>query len=87
MKRRSAKIQVDLQGEQGNAFALMGILSNILQTYEGRPKPEISLILEEMMKGDYKHLVDTFEREVGDYCDIYGYHDIFEEEEIPNPPF
>jgi hypothetical protein len=85
--RRPSKIQLDLQGPEGNAFALMGKLTAILDR-EGRDKKEIDALIQKMMSKDYKNLVMIFEREVGEYVDIYGYSDVFgQEEEIPNPPF
>ena len=59
----SGKKRIDLQGPEGNAFALMGITSNILKQLGKDPKP----ILDEMMSGDYEKLLHVMDREVGDF--------------------
>jgi hypothetical protein len=70
-KGRPGKIVVDLTGPDGNAFALMGIMKNILLNC-CYTREEINNIQEEMVAGNYEQLVEIFEREVGEYVDIYG---------------
>ena len=60
-KQKSDKIVIDLTGPDGNAFALMG--------YANRFAKQLGLngkeITNEMMQGDYEHLVETFDKYFG----------------------
>lgn len=59
-------IVVDLTGPEGNAFVLMG--------YARRWAKDLSkdgnAIVNEMMEGDYDHLVDVLDREFGEYVTL-----------------
>jgi len=58
-------IVIDLTGPEGNAFYLMGIVRN---TFNRSGAPELgNSIVEEMMKGDYEHLLKTFDLYLGDH--------------------
>lgn len=61
------KIQIDLNGSDGNAFVLMGIARNLCDQL-GWDKTEI---IKEMTAGDYEDLVYTFDSKFGDFVDIY----------------
>ena len=52
---------IDIRGPQGNAFALMGTAKSLARQL-GYDKDEIDEIVNEMMQGDYEHLLDTFEK-------------------------
>lgn len=52
---------IDLTGPQGNAFVLMGIARDTAKQMEMDPKP----IIEDMMTGDYEHLLEVFEKHFG----------------------
>jgi len=50
--------EIDIRGPQGNAFALMGTAKSLAKQL-GYDADEI---VNEMMQGDYEHLLDTFEK-------------------------
>jgi len=54
-------IVIDLTGPDGNAFALIG-LANRLAKQLGFKSPA-----DEMMQGDYEHLLEVFDKNFGDY--------------------
>jgi hypothetical protein len=60
-KHQSEPIVIDLTGPDGNAFALMG-LANKLSKQLGFKSP-----VDEMMKGDYEHLLEVFDKNFGDF--------------------
>jgi hypothetical protein len=84
---RPRKIEIDLTGPDGNAFVLIGIARKLykqlhkhekedaLEMLEGMgAKATVSaedLLIKEMMDGDYEHLLEVFEREFGDYVDLF----------------
>jgi hypothetical protein len=57
------KQEIDLSGSDGNAFALLGYAETFAEQlgYDG------PAIQEDMMSGDYKHLLDIFEKHFGDF--------------------
>ena len=59
---------IDLSGPQGNAYYLMGL---VIKTFRQSGAPELGeSIVEEMKKGDYEHLVKTFDLYLGEHFDI-----------------
>ena len=56
-------IVIDLTGPEGNAFVLLG--------YAKRYAKQLGLdgkaIQNEMMQGDYEHLLEVFDKNFGDY--------------------
>jgi hypothetical protein len=67
-KRKNEKPLIDLSGPQGNAFYLMGV---VLNTFRRSGAPELGeSIVDEMQKGDYEHLLKTFDLYLGDHFDI-----------------
>ena len=52
------EIEVELTGQDGNAFAIMGAVSKGLRK-GGVSKEEIDQCMNEMMSGDYNHLLRT----------------------------
>ena len=51
-------IVIDLTGPDGNAFVLLGKATNLAKQLNFDEKK----ITDEMMKGDYEYLVETFDR-------------------------
>jgi len=69
----NAKNTIDLRGEGGNAFAIMGSardLSRQLNRAAGEQVKDPTAIIDEMMSGDYENLIAVFDREFGDYVDL-----------------
>ena len=62
-KQPDREIVIDLTGPDGNAFVLMGMAKNFARQLGKDGKA----ITEEMMAGDYEHLLSVFDREFGDY--------------------
>lgn len=60
-------LEIDLTGPDGNAFVLMGYASNLAKQL----KKDEDAIRKDMQSGDYKHLVEVFDREFGDYVTLY----------------
>ena len=56
-------IVIDLTGPDGNAFVLMGKAKNLAKQL----KFDSNKIINEMMSGDYEHLIQVFDRYFGDY--------------------
>ena len=52
------EVEVELTGEDGNAFNIMGKVCKALRDY-GCPSGEIEQYLSEAMAGDYDHLLQT----------------------------
>lgn len=62
------KPQIDLDGEQGNAYYLLGVVK---KTFRQSGAPELGeSICKEMMDGNYEHLVKTFDMYLGDHFEI-----------------
>ena len=59
---------IDLQGPQGNAFALMAYADDFLRQM-GR-RDEFRAMRTDMMSGDYDNLIRIFEENFGDYVDL-----------------
>ena len=64
------KVQIDLRGQEGNAFALIAIAESIGKQLKV-PQEEREAIRNEMMSSGYEHLVAILEKNYGDYIDIY----------------
>ena len=60
-QQQTGPIIVDLTGPDGNAYALMG-LANKLAKQLGFKSP-----VDEMMQGDYEHLLEVFDKNFGDF--------------------
>ena len=59
--------QIDLNGPQGNAFALLGMA----QQWAKDLGKDAKTITDEMTSGDYENLVQVFKREFGNVCEVY----------------
>jgi hypothetical protein len=66
-KQKHRTIEIDLTGEQGNAFYLLGVADN-LASQLGLINEQI---LTEMKSGDYEHLVATFDKYFGHVVTLY----------------
>ncbi len=60
-KKAPKELVIDLTGPDGNAFVLMGTAVNLAKQLGKDGKA----IREEMMAGDYEHLLSVFDREFG----------------------
>ena len=58
---------IDLAGPEGNAFCLMAYAKK----YAGALDLDAKAILAEMMSGDYENLLAVFEKNFGEYVDLY----------------
>ena len=68
-KPKKFKPQIDLSGPQGNAFYLMAVVD---KTFRQSGAPNLGKsIVEEMKKGDYEHLVETFDKHFGHFVTLY----------------
>ena len=60
---------IDLTGPDGNAFALMGYAKQWAKQCD-YTEEHIDAMLEDMMSGDYEHLLDVIDQQFGDYVDF-----------------
>ena len=65
-QERQGPIIIDLTGPDGNAFALMGIAKNFGRQL-GWSQDKCQDLVNEMMDGDYEHLIQVFDREFGNF--------------------
>ena len=63
-QEREGPIVIDLTGPDGNAYALMSIATNLGRQLEW-DRVRIQELMNEMMDGDYEHLIQVFDREFG----------------------
>ena len=63
-KPRSAPIEVDLTGPEGNAFNLLALAENLCRQL-GYDEDHKERIIREMQLYDYECLLETFDREFG----------------------
>lgn len=61
---------VDLDGDQGNVFYLMGKASQLIRDKE--PNLDKSQILADMRSHDYEHALEVFTKHFGKYCTLVG---------------
>lgn len=66
-KKQSLGIEIDLTGPNGNAFFLIGTAGKLAKQL-GLDANDIRT---EMMKGDYEHLVNTFDKHFGHFVTLY----------------
>ncbi len=65
--KKETGIEIDLTGPDGNAFVLIGTASKLAKQLGLDGKA----IQAEMMKGDYEHLVATFDKHFGHFVTLY----------------
>ena len=63
------EIVIDLDGPDGNAFALMGYAQRFAKQLH-YTKEEISSLMERMQEGDYENLLNVFDFEFGDFITL-----------------
>ena len=62
---KKEKIVIDLTGPEGNAFYLLEVVK---RTFARSGAPDLGEeICKEMRKGDYEHLIKTFDLYLGDH--------------------
>jgi hypothetical protein len=66
-EKPGGKIEIDLTGPEGNAFVLMGYVQRWCKPMGIDSKP----ILDDMMSGDYEHLLSVMEKHFGDFVIMY----------------
>ena len=66
-KEQKSGIEIDLTGPDGNAFVLIGKAGSLAKQLWLDSKVNQS----EMMKGDYEHLVNTFDKHFGNFVTLY----------------
>ena len=59
--------EIDLTGPDGNAFALLGYAKKYAKQLEIDSQP----ILDDMMSGNYEHLLEVFEENFGSFVTLY----------------
>ena len=69
---------IDLQGSQGNAFALMDIADDFLRQMKRRD--EFNAMRTEMMSGDYNNLLRVFKSKFGDLVTFANAPEEYDEE-------
>ena len=63
-----SKQVIDLSGPEGNAFYLMAVVN---KTFRRSGASDLGKeIVEEMKRGDYEHLLKTFELYLGDHFEL-----------------
>jgi hypothetical protein len=62
-KKPKPEIVIDLTGPDGNAFVLMATA----KSFARQLGKDAKAITEEMMAGDYEHLLSVFDREFGHF--------------------
>jgi hypothetical protein len=61
------QVEIDLTGEEGNAFVLMGYARRFSTQLGLNPEP----IINDMTSSDYEHLVNVFDKYFGDFVTLY----------------
>ena len=64
--RPLSKQTIDLNGPDGNAWCLLGTGQSLARNLRIDFEP----IRTEMMSGNYRHLVETFDKHFGEYVDL-----------------
>jgi hypothetical protein len=66
-KLKKSKIEIDLTGPQGNAFALLGIAKDLCHKLD----LDWNYVYSEMTSGDYENLLQVMEHYFGDILVMY----------------
>jgi hypothetical protein len=66
-KLENRPIEIDLTGEQGNAYYLLGLASSLSKQLGYNSKQ----IKEEMTTSDYENLIQVFDKYFGNYVILY----------------
>lgn len=66
-EQKNRKIEIDLTGPEGNAYAVMAVAQRLSWALGYNTEK----ILSEMQSGDYENLIATMEKYFGDYVIMY----------------
>jgi hypothetical protein len=66
-EREVRRIEIDLTGPDGNAYALMAYAKKLSKELE----IDGDKIISEMMSGDYENLISVFDKNFGSYVTLY----------------
>jgi hypothetical protein len=66
-ERRQQRMEIDLTGPDGNAFALLGLARRLAKQTGRDPQP----ILNKMKSGNYANLVRALDEEFGEFLVLY----------------
>jgi hypothetical protein len=67
--KKQFPIEIDLTGPDGNAFTLMGYAKRFATQLEWEDKG--AALINEMMEGDYEHLLEVFDNAFGEFVTLY----------------
>lgn len=65
-REQTGPVVIDLKGPEGNAYVLMSYAKRFSEEL-GLNRVEIQELINEMMDGDYEHLLQVFDREFGSF--------------------
>lgn len=68
-EKKVEKIEIDLTGPDGNAFALMAYAKQFATQLGWKDKG--SALIEDMMSSDYEHLLEVFDNAFGEFVILY----------------
>ena len=68
-QKNTLPIVIDLTGPDGNAFALMAYARRFATQLEWKDKG--AALINEMMEGDYEHLLEVFDNAFGEFVTLY----------------
>lgn len=74
IESKQGPIEIDLTGPDGNAWALMGYAKQLCKLINERRGSEYlnsKEILDDMMSGDYEHLLEVMEKHFGHMIIMY----------------
>ena len=63
-------IMIDLTGPEGNAFVLLGKAKSFAKQL-GMNGVEAEALINDMMSGDYEHLLELFDKHFGSFVTLY----------------
>ena len=67
--KKQFPIEIDLTGPDGNAYALMAYAKRFATQLEWKDKG--AAFINEMMEGDYEHLLKVFDNAFGEFVTLY----------------
>jgi len=67
--KKQFPIEIDLTGPDGNAYALMAYAKRFATQLGWKDKG--AALINEMMEGDYEHLLKVFDNAFGEFVTLY----------------
>ena len=67
--KKQFPIEIDLTGPDGNAYALMAYAKRFATQLKWEDKG--AALINEMMEGDYEHLLKVFDNAFGEFVTLY----------------